>query len=100
MPKRVVDQSVNEVNRGVRLTAKTVEYVHFKVPTKAAGFQSHLYPPVRSQEPAMKFEDYISGQNREALKMEFKADNQVGAGPAKVATFAARQETTLINTTP
>lgn len=48
LPKRVLDQSVNEVNRGVRLTAKSIEYVHFKVPTKASGFQQHLYPPIRS----------------------------------------------------
>jgi coronin-1B/1C/6 len=52
---------VNEVNRAVRLTSKTVEYVHFKVPRKSGNFQADLYPPTRSDEPAMKFADYASG---------------------------------------
>jgi hypothetical protein len=38
MPKRGVDVMACEVARGVRLTAKTVEYVSFKVPRKAGNF--------------------------------------------------------------
>jgi len=38
MPKRVVDLMNTEVMRGVRLTAKTVEYVAFKVPRKSGTF--------------------------------------------------------------
>jgi len=43
------------------LTAKTVEYVSFKVPRKSGNFQQDLFPPTRSEEPAMKFDDYIQG---------------------------------------
>lgn len=38
MPKRVVDVMACEIARGVRLTAKTVEYVQFKVPRKSGTF--------------------------------------------------------------
>jgi hypothetical protein len=38
MPKRVLDLLSCEVMRGVRLTAKTVEYVSFKVPRKSGTF--------------------------------------------------------------
>lgn len=38
MPKRVVDVMPCEVARAVRLTAKTVEYVSFKVPRKSGTF--------------------------------------------------------------
>ena len=38
MPKRGVDVMTCEVARAVRLTAKTVEYVSFKVPRKAGNF--------------------------------------------------------------
>jgi coronin-1B/1C/6 len=38
MPKRVCDLMSCEVMRGVRLTAKTVEYVSFKVPRKSGTF--------------------------------------------------------------
>lgn len=47
MPKRVCDLMACEVMRGVRLTAKTVEYVSFKVPRKAGTFQADLYPPAK-----------------------------------------------------
>lgn len=56
MPKRVVDIMTCEVMRGVRLTAKTVEYVQFKVPRKSGTFQADLYPPCRNNVPAMNFE--------------------------------------------
>jgi len=52
MPKRVVDVMSCEVARAVRLTAKTIEYVYFKVPRKAGNFQADLFPPCRSAEPA------------------------------------------------
>jgi len=74
LPKKACDLMVNEVNRAVRLTSKTVEYVHFKVPRKSGNFQADLYPPTRSDEPAMKFADYASGQNLEPLKYELRPD--------------------------
>ena len=38
MPKRCVDVMKCEVGRGVRLTAKSVEYISFKVPRKAGNY--------------------------------------------------------------
>lgn len=38
MPKKILDLMACEVMRGVRLTAKTVEYVSFKVPRKSGTF--------------------------------------------------------------
>jgi coronin-1B/1C/6 len=61
LPKKILDTSINEVAKGVRLTNKTIEYVSFRVPRKAGGFQSDLYPPIRSSEAAMTAEDYLSG---------------------------------------
>ena len=92
LPKRVCEMDQNEVARGVRLTAKTIEYVHFKVPRKATGFQPDLYPPIPGQEPAMVFEEYISGVDKEPLKVEQKPDSKPVEGGAKKATFAARAE--------
>lgn len=77
LPKRVVDLSMNEIQRGVRLTATTVEYVSFKVPRKLGGFQEDLYPPVKSGEAAMTFEDYASGQNKEPIKIQLTPDTQI-----------------------
>lgn len=75
MPKRVVDVMSCEVARAVRLTAKTVEYVSFKVPRKAGNFQADLFPPCKSIEPAMKFDDYIGGVDKEPLRQEMKPED-------------------------
>lgn len=75
MPKRVVDLMSCEVMRGVRLTAKSVEYVAFKVPRKSGTFQGDLYPPCRGPEPAMKFDEYWSGVDKEPIRVELKPDH-------------------------
>ena len=61
MPKRVVDVMACEFQRGVRLTAKTLEYVSFKVPRKSGTFQADLFPPCREGKPTMTFEEYWGG---------------------------------------
>lgn len=91
LPKKCCDLMANEVNRGVRLTAKTVEYISFKVPRKSGNFQADLFPPTRSSEAAVRFEDYISGSNAEPLRVELRPDAELmAAGGAKKATFAPR----------
>ena len=77
MPKRCVDVMKTEVNRGVRLTAKTVEYVQFKVPRKSGSFQNDLYPAAKSSEPAMKFEEWWSGVDKEPIRQEMKPEDNL-----------------------
>ena len=74
MPKRVLDTSVNEVAKAVRLSVKSIEYVSFKVLKKTGGFQTDLYPPIRSTEAAMTFDNYISNKDKEPLRVEVKPD--------------------------
>jgi hypothetical protein len=93
LPKRVVDVMSCEVNRAVRLTAKTVEYISFKVPRKAGNFQADLYAPCKSQEPAMKFEEYWNGVDKEPLRMEMKPEfehHEHAAAVQRRGTFLAK----------
>ena len=91
MPKKCNDLMQNETNKAVRLTAKTVEYISFKVPRKSGTFQADLFPPTRSHEPAMKFDDYINGQNLEPIRFELRPDIQADASQVQTkATFAAK----------
>jgi len=100
LPKKSCDLLANEVNRGVRLTAKTVEYVSFKVPRKAGGFQADLFPPTRSSEAAIRFEDYASGTNSEPKRVQLRPDAESASG-AKKAVFAAKAvETTSFVSSP
>ena len=74
LPKRCVDVMSCEIGKGVKLTAKTVEYISFKVPRKAGGFQADLFPPCKSTEPAMKFEEYWTGVDKEPIRQEMKPE--------------------------
>ena len=88
MPKRVVDLMSCEVMRGVRLTAKTVEYVQFKVPRKSGTFQADLYPPCRSGTPSMTFTDYINGENKDPHRVELRPESvQQVVAPHRRDTF-------------
>jgi coronin-1B/1C/6 len=68
MPKRSVDPIESEVMRGVRMTAKTIEYVQFKVPRKTGGFTKDLFPDWRTAAPAHDFESYWAGTDKEPLR--------------------------------
>jgi len=68
MPKRTVDLMSCELIRAVRMTAKTVEYVSFKVPRKSGTFQPDLYPNCKSLNPSMTFEEYWGGADKEAAQ--------------------------------
>lgn len=72
MPKRVVDLMSCEILRGVRVTAKTIEYISFKVPRKSGTFQADLFPPCRSTTPSNNFQEWWSGIDKEPERMELK----------------------------
>lgn len=92
LPKRVVDVMSCEVAKGVRLTAKTIEYVSFKVPRKnGSSFQPDLFPPCRSNEPAMKFEEYWTGVDKDPIRMEMRPDKQEHTfSPQRRSTFLSK----------
>lgn len=71
MPKRNVDFMANELNRAVRLTKTTAEYISFKVPRRSGMFQPDLYPPAPASQFAMACEDYCQGVNKAPILAEF-----------------------------
>ena len=91
MPKQTLDVMSNEVNRGVRLTQNYIEYISFKVSRRTGAFQPDLFPPIRSSEPAIKFDDYIAGGNAEPLRIEHLPDLKIDSSQ-KSATFSAKVE--------
>ena len=72
LPKRTVDLMACEIIKGVRLTAKTIEYVSFKVPRKSGTFQADLFPNCKSLNPAMTFDEWWGGMDKEPSRMELK----------------------------
>jgi len=83
MPKRTVDVMASEVMRGVRMTAKTVEYVQFKVPRKQGGFSKELFPDWKISTPAHDFASYQAGNDKDSLREEVEGESKA-AGTKKV----------------
>jgi len=88
MPKRTVNVMDSEVMRGVRMTAKTVEYINFKVPRKTGGFSKELFPDWKIGTPAHDFASYWSGEDKSPLTEEVTAEVKISA--AKKANFMSK----------
>lgn len=56
MPRHVADWQKKELARALRFTGKTAALVSFKLPRKGTEFPADLYPPHRSQRPALSFQ--------------------------------------------
>ncbi|TGZ77125.1 DUF1900-domain-containing protein [Ascodesmis nigricans] len=66
LPKRGVAVHENEVMRGFKTVADSyIEPISFIVPRRAETFQSDIYPPAPSSEPALSAADWFSGSNAE-----------------------------------
>lgn len=92
LPKRQVDFMSNELNRAIRLTKTTAEYISFKVPRRSGMFQPDLFPPCAAPQFAMACEDYQKGENKPPMLQEFDpskvqpSDNQA----KRQSTFKAK----------
>ncbi|GMK54204.1 hypothetical protein CspeluHIS016_0107900 [Cutaneotrichosporon spelunceum] len=63
LPRRALDVSQNEIARAFKLSGRDVTPLSFIVPRKAEGFQSDIFPPANSAEPALKADEWFAGKN-------------------------------------
>ena len=71
-PKRFTNCADKEINRVIRCTGKTAEYLSFKVMVKA--WVPELYPDVASGESSTNFEEWASGKNPAPKMYTFDPD--------------------------
>ena len=71
MPKNVVDPFRKEIARGMRLTKNACEFITFKLPRKEEEFSKDLYPPHRAMKPALTYDEWSKGENKEPILEEF-----------------------------
>jgi len=62
-PKRACDVSANEIMRIYKVTGTQAQPLQFVVPRKSELFQDDIFPPCRSDEPALSSADWLGGQN-------------------------------------
>ena len=64
MPKWVIEPSKHEVIRAAKCTNKgNLEMLSFTMRNKSGLFQEDLYPVMKSNEPAGKYEDFAAGKD-------------------------------------
>jgi hypothetical protein len=88
LPKRNCDVMESEVMRGVRMTAKDVSYVKFKVPRKTGGFSKELFPNWVVGTAAHDFASYWGGADMEPVREEVVPEGAKAAG--KKANFMTK----------
>jgi coronin-1B/1C/6 len=62
-PKRACDVNANEIMRIYKITGTQAQPLQFTVPRKSELFQDDIFPPCRSDEPALSGADWLGGEN-------------------------------------
>ncbi|ODQ53644.1 coronin-6 [Saitoella complicata NRRL Y-17804] len=109
MPKRALNIHENEVMRAYKsINDAVVEPISFIVPRRAESFQSDIYPPALSAEPAISADKWFAGENAEPNVMDMEALYTAGSegntpvnsvketsmpGQKKEETFSAPKKT-------
>jgi coronin-1B/1C/6 len=71
MPKKYINFMECEVQRGLRITGKSAEWITFKLPRKSGDFQEDLYPPCEAGKEALTYEEWAAGQNVDPIMQNF-----------------------------
>ncbi|KAH8091706.1 microtubule binding protein [Cristinia sonorae] len=80
LPRRALNVSECEIARAYKIAASSVEAIAFIVPRKADSFQSDIYPPAPSAEPALTAGEFFSGKNAPA-KLVSLENGAISSGP-------------------
>ncbi|WVO13585.1 hypothetical protein L204_101206 [Cryptococcus depauperatus] len=85
LPRRALNIHENEIARAYKLAGGCVEPLSFIVPRKAESFQSDIYPPANSIEPAQSAADFFAGKSARAREMNLETQ-VVGSSSAPIPT--------------
>ncbi|KAI8062153.1 hypothetical protein BC940DRAFT_359073 [Gongronella butleri] len=73
LPKRAVNVNECEVARAYKLGSTLIEPVSFKVPRKSDAFQSDIFPPAISDEPALTADEWLGGKDANPKTIDLEA---------------------------
>ena len=69
--RKIVDYNKNEIDRFIHYNNnKEISFLSFYVARKNSGYEPALYPPLPSGEPALTYDQWISGENKDPVKKE------------------------------
>ena len=73
----------SEVNRGIRYTKTSAQWISFKLPRKSEAFSEEVFPPCYKGEASLTYAEWESGKNANPLSLDMstipriKSDQQV-----------------------
>ncbi|PIL27983.1 hypothetical protein GSI_09927 [Ganoderma sinense ZZ0214-1] len=86
LPRRGLSVSDCEIARGLKVAASSIEAIAFIVPRKSDSFQSDIFPPALSAEPALSAAEFFSGKSA-APKLVSLEDGSISAGSAPISVL-------------
>ncbi|EIW73401.1 deoxyuridine 5'-triphosphate nucleotidohydrolase [Tremella mesenterica] len=72
LPRRALEVNHNEIARSFKLVGEKIEPISWIVPRKAENFQSDIFPPAPSAEPAQTSAEYFAGKNARAKYIDLE----------------------------
>ena len=96
--RKCVDYNTLEVDRFARyVNNQKIYYITYTIPRRNPGYDPSLYPPVECGEPALNYDQWVSGQTSEPIKKDINTlENKF---VSKVETFV-KQEVKVEAKTP
>ena len=84
--RKVLDYNKCEIDRFIHYNnKKEISFISFKVSRKNPEYEPDLYPPVSSGEPALSYEQWVAGENKEPVKKEIHLlENKYATKPDKI----------------
>jgi coronin-1B/1C/6 len=95
MPKRGCDVNTNEIVRLYKQTGSLLQPLSFKVPRKSDLFQDDIFPPCRSDEPALSGAQWFSGETCSGPKTKSLEGGFVKTEKGDVSFSKAEEEKPL-----
>ncbi|GAA5974189.1 hypothetical protein JCM11641_003315 [Rhodosporidiobolus odoratus] len=83
-PPRAVNVGETEIAKAYKAVGTTIEPISFRVPRKSESFQSDLFPPVPSDEPALSAANWFSGKTSAPILLNLETrQHTASAAPIK-----------------
>ena len=96
--RKILDYNKCEIDRFIQYNnKKEINFISFCLSRKNPEYEPALYPPVFSGEPALTYDQWVAGENKEPIKKEIhllgnKNENQTEKGETKVTDGSKKEE--------
>lgn len=91
--RRFLNTDENEIAKAYKVTGNVIQPVSFLVPRKAENFQTDIFPPAPSAEPALTASEFFAGKRapRNLVNLETGKGLSGGSVPDKSAAAPVKQ---------